>query len=77
MTATDNGIDFVRHDEYVTVLVERECAPFDEYLCGWILEGEDGFFRFHPANGDAMWCKLLREIAEELSRLNTNSEQRG
>ena len=66
-------VEFRRNDERIEMWVERDSAPFDDYLCGEIIEHEDGYYRFHPTNGVSMHCKLLREVVEELSRLNTES----
>lgn len=71
----NNGreVEFRQAHEHVQMWVERDEAPFDDYLCGRLIQGEDGYYRFHPAPGVVMHQKLLREAAAEVARLNSQA----
>lgn len=63
-------IEFRKRGDEVDIWVEHDCEPFDDYICGVLRKGKDGFFRFHPNSGVVMYQKLLREVAREVNRLN-------
>ena len=42
----------------------------DEQLLGAFREGKDDFFRFHPARSAVLTCRQLRNLSEEVGRLN-------
>lgn len=71
MNRNEREVAFRQRGDEVDMWVERDCAPFDDYVCGVLRKDEQGFFRFHPRTGVMMHCKLLREVALEVSRLNT------
>ena len=70
MNSNGREIYFRQRGDEVDMLVERDCAPFDDYVCGVLRKGGNGFFRFHPSTGVVMHQKLLREVAAEVTRLN-------
>lgn len=71
MNSNGREIEFRPRGDEVDMWVERDCAPFDCYLCGSMRKDDEGFFRFHPVSGVVMTCKILREAAAEASRLNS------
>lgn len=70
MNSNRREIEFRRRGKEIDMWVERDCEPYDDYVCGVLRKDEEGFFRFHPNQGVVMHCKLLREAANELARLN-------
>jgi hypothetical protein len=51
--------------------VERDCAPFDDYIMGHFEKDNEGFYRFEPSDGVKMACVHLREAAQKAGELNT------
>lgn len=70
MNANGREVEFRQRGDEWDMWVERDCAPFDDYVCGVLRKNEEGYLRFHPSNGVVMHCKLLREVAAEVARRN-------
>lgn len=63
-------VEFRQNGEQIDMWVERDCAPFDDYICGVLRKDVEGFFRFNPNAGVVMHCKLLQEVAAAVGGLN-------
>lgn len=42
-----------------------------EILVGALRKNDEGYYQFHPGRKVVLSCKMLRDIAEKLSELNT------
>lgn len=65
-------IEFKGNGEIIEMWVQREDAPYDEYIIAIIKKGDDGYSRFYPKDGVVMIQKYLREAADEISKLNSS-----
>jgi hypothetical protein len=74
MNSNGREVEFRTRGEDLEMWVERDRAPHDDYVAGVLRKDTEGFFRFHPSQGVVLHCKLLREAAAELSRLNQTKE---
>ena len=70
MNSNGREVEFRKIGVAVEMWVERDCAPFEDYLCGILRRDGEEFYRFHPSPSVVMHCKLLREVAAEVARLN-------
>jgi hypothetical protein len=68
-------VEFRQKGDEFDMSVERDCPPFDDYVCGVLKPDEEGFYRFHPSNGVVMHCSLLRRVAVKISELNSGEKE--
>jgi len=65
----NKSIEFKEHFGVIRMWVERDRAPFDDYIVGYFDRNDNGYYVFNPS-GDAMYCKHLRFAADKASDLN-------
>ena len=70
----EREIEFKDLSGRIIMQVERDSAPFDEYILGVIKKDDLGYYRFAPNPGVIMTCKHLRVAAKKVSELNTSGE---
>ena len=70
MNSNGHEVEFRQIGLDVQMWVERDCAPFGDYLCGRLIRDVEGFFRFHPSSTVVVHYNLLRQAAFEVARLN-------